>query len=282
MHTQSSLLLLFVTMIFMVIRIDAAPTLDRLGWTREQLLGKDLDESGRNPSWILDFYGSDEYLNQGDKIVFKKPLTNAVIGPRLSHEGLYNKGIYALNADYKGSIPESETHLKSEVIVKVMEDTGNNALGEVRALKDVGLYIDSGLIIIDKEQQPVILMKKVPGVSLQEIVQYRDASSKEEVDAWIAQMEPLVQQLVVSWALSDHRLLHADLNVCNIHIGGKRTQQGISFDEPITEVNLLDFGYPGIFKVSETVTKEQVQTWFKAQWKSRTSNSAKPGFCTIL
>ncbi|KAJ3803311.1 hypothetical protein GGU11DRAFT_740012 [Lentinula aff. detonsa] len=186
------------------------------------------------------------------------PCHEAVFGSRISHEGQYNRGIYALKADYKGSIPESETHSKSDVIVKVMEDTGNNALGEVRALKDVGLYIDSGLIIIDKEQQPIILMKKVSGVSLLETVQFRDALSKEEVDAWIAQMEPLVQQLVVSWALSDHRLLHADFNLCNIHIGGKRTQQGISFDEPITEVNLLDFGYPGIFKVSETVTKEQV------------------------
>ncbi|KAJ4001553.1 hypothetical protein F5050DRAFT_1328031 [Lentinula boryana] len=171
-------------------------------------------------------------------------------------------------------------HLKSDVIVKVMEGTGNDALGEVKALKDVGLYIDSGLVIIDKKEEPVILMKKVPGVSLLDTVQFRDASSKEVIDAWVAKIEPFVRQLVVSWALSDQRLLHADFNLCNIHIGGKHTEQGIFFDEPITEVNLLDFGYPGIFKVSETVTKEQVQTWFQLQWKTRTS--AEPGLCRIL
>ncbi|KAJ3863341.1 hypothetical protein EV359DRAFT_82479 [Lentinula novae-zelandiae] len=77
--------------------IQSGPTpakpVNRLDSVRVELLGKDLEDSGRNPSWILGFYGDNVYLSDEDKQAFKKSLGKAVIGPRIDCEGYHNKGI---------------------------------------------------------------------------------------------------------------------------------------------------------------------------------------------
>ncbi|GAW07512.1 hypothetical protein LENED_009510 [Lentinula edodes] len=233
------------------------------------------------PSWILDFSGNNAYLNDEDKKAFNKPLGKAVIGPRIDCEGYHNEGIYLLQEDYMSSkILGSKIHRKTAVIVKVMDEVDKNALGEVRALKDVDLYIDSGMAIIHKQKKPVILMGKGDGVSILDTVQFKDAvkgGNEKEIDGWLEQMRPLVKEQVVFWALSGKRLLHVDFNLGNIHIGAKTapssTSQEVRFDYPIKKARVLDFGYPGIFKVSDRVTKEEVEKWFELQWESRTSKS---------
>ncbi|KAH7875802.1 uncharacterized protein C8R40DRAFT_1169936 [Lentinula edodes] len=114
----------------------------------------------------------------------------------------------------------------------------------------------------------------------------REGTNEKEIDGWLEQMRPLVKEQVVFWALGKKRLLHADFNPGNIHIGAKTSQSGTSqevhFDYPVKKARVLDFGYPGIFKVSHKATKEQVEKWFELQWESRTSKSVEPGICRIL
>ncbi|KAJ3876769.1 hypothetical protein F5051DRAFT_466728 [Lentinula edodes] len=303
MMRGSSMVLFLVIMISVMAKtIQSAPTpaepVNHLDPVRVELLGKDLEDSGRNVNlsflWILVMLIAPSSLPgswtsmvipptlvqrinkcSGSGLVkqicfhhmlisynIEKPLGKAVVGLKIDCKGYHNEGIYLLQGDYTNSkIPVSKT----AVIVKVMDEVDNNALGEVRALKDVDLYIDSGMAIIHKKREPVILMGKVDGVSILNTVQFKDAmreGNEKEIDGWLEQMRPLVKEQVVFWALGKKRLLHADFNLGNIHIGARTSRSGTSqevhFDYPIKKARVLDFGYPGIFKVSERVTKEQV------------------------
>ncbi|KAJ3909712.1 hypothetical protein F5879DRAFT_997834 [Lentinula edodes] len=202
-------LFLVIMISVMAKTIQSAPTpaepVNRLDPVRVELLGKDLEDSGRNPSWILDFYGNNAYLGAEDKQVFnkwiKKPLGKAVVGLKIDCKGYHNEGIYLLQGDYTNS--------------------------------------------------------KIP---FKDAV--REGTNEKEIDGWLEQMRPLVKEQVVFWALGKKRLLHADFNLGNIHIGAKTSQSGTSqevhFDYPVKKARVLDFGYPGIFKVSHKATKEQV------------------------
>ncbi|KAJ3914060.1 hypothetical protein F5877DRAFT_71013 [Lentinula edodes] len=127
MMRGSSMVLFLVIMISVMAKtIQSTPTpaepVNRLDPVRVELLGKDLEDSGRNPSWILDFYGNNAYLGAEDKQVFnkwiKKPLGKAVVGLKIDCKGYHNEGIYLLQGDYTNSkIPVSKT----AVIVKVMD-----------------------------------------------------------------------------------------------------------------------------------------------------------------
>lgn len=52
--------------------------------------------------------------------------------------------------------------------------------------------------------------------------------------------------------------LYSEFNIGNFLVGGTQTLIHVSLNEPITEAQLLDFGYPGIFKVRKGVTEKEV------------------------
>ncbi|KAJ3854686.1 hypothetical protein EV368DRAFT_63053 [Lentinula lateritia] len=191
----------------------------------------------RNPDWILGFYGDDVYLNEDDRKVFGNyafsisypvhsvsiSMTSLFIDKKLDLtvgrcrddcSGAFSKGIYSLLKDHKaGGIK----HGKNTVIIKVMLEIGNNAWGEVKALKDAGLYVDSGLANV------------IGGVMMDKTIEYKNA-----------------------------KLDQSDFNPANFLVGGTQTSKGLVLKTPMTEAQLVDWGYPGVFKVKNGITEAEV------------------------
>ncbi|KAJ3813924.1 hypothetical protein F5876DRAFT_62719 [Lentinula aff. lateritia] len=175
----------------------------------------------RNPDWILGFYGDDVYLNEDDRKVFDKKLDLTVGRCRDDCSGAFSKGIYSLLKDHKaGGIK----HGKNTVIIKVMLEIGNNAWGEVKALKDAGLYVDSGLANV------------IGGVMMDKTIEYKNA-----------------------------KLDQSDFNPANFLVGGTQTSKGLVLKTPMTEAQLVDWGYPGVFKVKNGITEAEVNAIAIAQ-----------------
>ncbi|KAJ3909719.1 hypothetical protein F5879DRAFT_1027839 [Lentinula edodes] len=228
--------------------------------------GGDLD-----PDWILGFYGDDTYLDEADKKVFEKNLDLVVGSHRDECSGAYNKGIYTLLKDYEvGGV----NHGKDTVIVKVIGGVGNpestvdnKVWGEVKALKDVDLYIDSGMAKFGDGKYPVIVMKLVEGVMIKETNEYLDAKVDQRTK-WLEEAKAHVKKEVVQNAVQKG-VLHTDLNSYKFVVGGADTSDGPTLTTPITEARLVDWGYPGVFKVKNGVTETEVKKWFELQWKKK-------------
>ncbi|KAJ3912560.1 hypothetical protein F5877DRAFT_84682 [Lentinula edodes] len=223
------------------------------------------------PDRILGFYGDDTYLDEADKKVFEKNLDLVVGSHRDECSGAYNKGIYTLLKDYEvGGV----NHGKDTVIVKVIGGVGNpestvdnKVWGEVKALKDVDLYIDSGMAKVGDGKYPVIVMKLVEGVMIKETNEYLDAKVDQRTK-WLEEAKAHVKKEVVQNAVQKG-VLHTDLNSYNFVVGGADTSDGPTLAIPITEARLVDWGYPGVFKVKNGVTEDEVKKWFELQWKKK-------------
>ncbi|KAJ3995767.1 hypothetical protein F5050DRAFT_233492 [Lentinula boryana] len=267
--TSSSLfrLLLFVSILLAAITHAAplSPTYDER--MKDYMLGPTKE---RNPPWILNFY--DAYLDEKDRTTFTRILdldTQDIGDPIEGGLGDYDDIVAKLKKDYKG-------YKKDEVFVKILKKPGDDQdrrdkeFGEVKALKAVGLYIDSGIAPVrrDGKEAAVIIMKKSDGVLLpiKDTIQYKNALSKEK-NKMIASAKPIIRKQVVDWAVTKG-LLHVDFHVDNLLFGGTETAAGISLNLPITQVHILGFGYPGILKVDRDVTEQQVENWFDLQWEA--------------
>ncbi|KAJ3846738.1 hypothetical protein EV368DRAFT_88591 [Lentinula lateritia] len=275
-----SFLLLFL-IVFTIHTTDAAPT-PAPNSKKIQRLGPPGGE--RNPDWVLGFYGEDEYLDGDDNKVFgefsddhgllpvhslnanmyhvlEKNLNHLVVGDVLyRHMGAYNKGIYHLLEDYE---VKGVKHGKDTLIIKVIGGlrnpksiVDNKVWGEVKALKDVGLYVDSGMANVDNGKYPVIVMKLVEGVMIKDTTEYINANLDLKLK-WLEEAKPLVEEEVVNIAV-EKGILQTDFHPDNYLVGGKKTPGGLALAIPITEARLVDWGYPGVFKVKKDVTKEEV------------------------
>ncbi|KAJ3781722.1 hypothetical protein GGU10DRAFT_390405 [Lentinula aff. detonsa] len=259
-------LLLFVSILLTTITHAAPPPPSSWASDEErmkiQLLGSTKE---RNPPWILEFYGHDANLNKEDRTAFTKilDLNTQDIGDRINGDrGDYSESVAKLKKDYSG-------HKKDEVVVKILKELkGGRDIGEVKALKAVGLYVDSGLAPVrpDGEEAPVIIMKKLDGVPIQETMQYKNAKPQQRKKIFDA-AKPIIRKQVVNWAVTKG-ILHADFHRNNLLFGGTQTATHVSLNLPISEVKVLDFGYPGILKVDKGVTEQQVEHWFDLQWEA--------------
>ncbi|KAJ4474153.1 hypothetical protein C8R41DRAFT_905137 [Lentinula lateritia] len=214
----------------------------------------------RDRPWIEDFYGSDKYLNDEDKNAFKQRLIGVTLGEKLSSPGAvtgsFNEGMYMLGADYNAKDKKYEA---SEVVVKILYGpVDGKILGEVKALKDVGYFIASGLL--PSNGKPAMLMKKIDGAQIKSTGVWKKAnqSGREEL---LNQMKLLVKNEIVTWA-DEKRLLHADFTSYNIHVTFDK-------DDSIKTCRVLDFGFPGIFRVGTSATKSDIEEWFELQWNNR-------------
>ncbi|KAF9064809.1 hypothetical protein BDP27DRAFT_1366928 [Rhodocollybia butyracea] len=201
-------------------------------------------------AWIGDDYGSDSNLNTNDKQAFVQTLEGVELGGRLSgNGGGYNAGIYVLSKDYKG-------HEASQVIAKCMQTPIDvKAWGEVKALKTVGYFIDSGLLLKDNARIPVILMKRIPGVVPPLTRRWK---SEKERAKLLEEIKPKVKAEIVGWAVRNKMLL-TDFHPGNIHVD-------LTEEDTVKSVNVLDFGYPGVYVVKPTVKEDEVGKWFEEQW----------------
>ncbi|KAJ3738631.1 hypothetical protein DFH05DRAFT_1464496 [Lentinula detonsa] len=252
-------LLLFVSILLAAIT-HAAPSSLSLSYDKamkEELLGTTKE---RNPPWILEFYGDYAYLDEEDRTAFTKILdldTQDIGDPIDGNRGRNNDGVAKLKKDYSG-------YTKDEVVVKVLREPigdrgiGDRYIGEVKALKAVGLYVDSGIAPVrpDKTKAAVIMMKKLDGVPIKETIEYKHADP-EQRERMLGDAKPMIRKQVVNWAVTKG-ILHADFHRNNLLFGGTRTATHISVNLPISEVKVLDFGYPGILKVDKGVTEQQV------------------------
>ncbi|KAJ3992938.1 hypothetical protein F5050DRAFT_829072 [Lentinula boryana] len=217
---------------------------------KKELLGTTKE---RNPPWILEFYGS--YADEEDRTAFTKilDLNTQDIGDRINGDrGGHSESVAKLKKDYSG-------YKKDEVVVKILyKSTDYREIGEVKALKAVGLYVDSGMAPVgpDGEKVAVIMMKKLDGVPIRETIQYKNANRQQENEIF-GYAKPIVRKQVVNWAVTKG-ILHADFNPDNLLFGGTQTATHISLNLPISQVEVLDFGYPGILKVDKDVTEQQV------------------------
>ncbi|KAJ3868119.1 hypothetical protein EV359DRAFT_77966 [Lentinula novae-zelandiae] len=258
MHTLKGFSLIFL-LIFTTLQIThAAPTLARnlkearYVEIRSGSQGRDLEMS-KMPDWILGYYGDDAYLNEDDKRVFEKRLKNLKLGAKLHCLGGDALYIYASKEDYK---VEGINHDKDTLIVKVLKYNDKHSWGEVKALKDVGLYIDSGLITVQEKDCYAIVMKMVKGVLLEETEEYKNAKLAQK-KVLLEEVKSLVKEEVVRFAVQK-QILHADFHVENFLVGGRKTDKGMTLDIPITRAELVDWGYPGIYKVKKDLTKAEV------------------------
>ncbi|KAJ3737834.1 hypothetical protein DFJ43DRAFT_1046577 [Lentinula guzmanii] len=257
-------LLLFVSILLAAIT-HAAPSSLSLSYDKamkEELLGTTKE---RNPPWILEFYGDYAYLDEEDRKAFTKILdldTEDIGDPIDGNRGRNNDGVAKLKKDYSN-------YTKDEVVVKVLQEPiGDRYIGEVKALKAVGLYVDSGIAPVrpDKTKAAVIMMKKLDGVPIKETIEYKHADP-EQREKMLSDAKPMIREQVVNWAVTKG-ILHAEFHRDNLLFGGTRTATHISLNLPISEVEVLDFGYPGILKVDKGVTEQQVEHWFDLQWEA--------------
>ncbi|KAF5361238.1 hypothetical protein D9757_010407 [Collybiopsis confluens] len=218
--------------------------------TRKATLLKKFDRP-----WILGAQGDSEF-SASDQQVFSKALTGVSVGPPMVEgvaSGSCNEGIASLKADYKG-------HKASEVVAKALTspvDADTNA--EVKALNTLtDLYIDSGMLTgwPCAEPSPVILMKKVPGRPMKEYPAYSHFD-KHQLDAIHTTLQKMVCSQVVKWAL-EHRLLFADLHQGNIMV----VMEGTT----VKSMQIIDFGFPGVFTVAASVKEQDVHTWCMARF----------------
>ncbi|KAJ3814037.1 hypothetical protein EV368DRAFT_61620 [Lentinula lateritia] len=199
-------------LMFMVQTVHAAPALISTQQTRLQKLGP--PGGKRNADWILDFYGDDAYLNEDDKKAFVKNLDHLVVGDiRSDCPGDYSKGIYSLLKDYEvGGV----NYGKDKVLIKVVGGMENpkstvddKSWGEVKALKDVGPYIDSGMANVDHGNYPVIVMKMVEGVRIQDTIAYKYARPDQKLEL-LEEAKPHVRKEVVHFAV-EKGILHVQI-----------------------------------------------------------------------
>ncbi|KAF9041702.1 hypothetical protein BDP27DRAFT_1347337 [Rhodocollybia butyracea] len=212
--------------------------------------------------WIGELYGSDSNLNAEDKNAFKKTLQGVVLGAPLdANGGGFNAGLYELHEDYNG-------HKAGEVVVKCMpEPIDEKTWGEVKALKTVDYFIDSGLLFKPKahgqhedKPTPVILMKKIPGVIPAKTSLWKKGRVQKVKLA--NALKPKIKVEVVNWAV-DKKILVSDFHLKNIHV--VLTEK----DATVESVSVLDFGFPGVYTVKPTVNKPEVEEWFEKRWKER-------------
>ncbi|KAJ4484283.1 hypothetical protein C8J55DRAFT_548687 [Lentinula edodes] len=195
-------------------------------------------------------------FKEDDKRVFEKRLEDVVLGDKIA-AGSNNFGIWMLTHDYKG-------YHKSDLIVKILPVAGPKSYGEVKALRIMGLLVESGEIKVNeirvphfemlpkdlegKSFYPAIIMKKMPGKLLRETDLFKAAGPKEQL---------AVEEQVIDWsckrAVKDaitHKVYHDDNNLAN-------TLVTVS-DGAIKAVDLVDYGSPGTYLVMKEVEEEKL------------------------
>ncbi|KIK59332.1 hypothetical protein GYMLUDRAFT_60234 [Collybiopsis luxurians FD-317 M1] len=182
--------------------------------------------------------------------VFKTPITGLTPGPILSKKGKNNFGIYSISGNYNG-------HRGEDLILKVVRDTADY-WGEVKALRhpEVDQFVGSGKMKIsqDGKERAVIIMKKQPGMALEETEAFIKASDAEKLEMKKETVRLMCDQ-VGNLAVSPSRCFRDDNNLQgNVLVQVQGTK--------VVSVKLVDFGGESIYRVKADVKKEDVASTF--------------------
>ncbi|KAJ4467000.1 hypothetical protein J3R30DRAFT_3579786 [Lentinula aciculospora] len=121
--------------------------------------------------------------------------------------GIYNGGVYTYEGSYLPGYPLDKLVIK--VLTEPLKTGDMYSYGEAKALDDVGLYVDSGLLECTKRKKrihntgkvetvdedvllPAIIMKRVGGVPIEETAIWR-AVGKVGRNLMINDAKPLVK-----------------------------------------------------------------------------------------
>ncbi|KAJ3892165.1 hypothetical protein GG344DRAFT_64796 [Lentinula edodes] len=203
--------------------------------------------------WILQSYTElVESRHNEVQDAFKNVLQGVHIGSYIaaSERGLNSEGVYNVQGKIMGK----------DAVVKVMKDTGAEALGEVLALKDRGELLYSGYIVISGRYEPAIVMVKVPGKVLSDTREYKRASD-EEREKLKKQAIKLMCKAVADIAVQSH-LLHYENNIDNTLVTVSNGK--------VSSAKVCDYGASVTFEVSASVTRKEVYDWCKARWTPST------------
>ncbi|KAJ3750307.1 hypothetical protein DFH05DRAFT_65470 [Lentinula detonsa] len=211
-------------------------------------------------TWIEASISSDVFLNDPkDKELFSTTLTGVKLGQRLTPRGKYNAGLYLLSGTYKG-------HPGSSLVLKIMKSTDNAALGEAKALREIGDLVASGMLsdkLVSRQPVPVIIMLKKPGDVLSTTKAYKEANVaiKEQMRT---QTNKLKCEKVASLAVTKH-ILHLDNHEGN----GLVTLSGTT----VASLELIDFGVPDTFLVGKSVKEVDVLNFCLQRLKSKAQSA---------
>ncbi|KAJ3753224.1 hypothetical protein EV360DRAFT_87987 [Lentinula raphanica] len=136
------------------------------------------------------------------------------------------------------------------------------AYSEVKVLQKTkpvtGLYSDHGRFgkwPRENHYMPVILMKYVEGTPLVDHPIYVGASEAAQQRLRKDYEAMLAEEL---WHIASRlHIVHADIHQRNVLVDIQKKKQ-----YKITKLTIIDWGYPGVFTVLETLTKEQFIEWF--------------------
>ncbi|KAE9396576.1 hypothetical protein BT96DRAFT_996583 [Gymnopus androsaceus JB14] len=181
---------------------------------------------------------------------------------KLPEEGDNNVGVYRLAGKYKSTATKQEYN-GADLIMKVINQFANTrAYEEVVALEIAEDYVDSGTVvdaITRGVRGRVIIMRRKDGISLHSTPAFKDpatplATKREMEQTTIRLTCTEVAKKATNKDIAK-RILHGDNKTENVLVmlgpDGKT----------VVSINLIDWGYPGIYSVNEKVTYKAVYDW---------------------
>ncbi|KAJ3771171.1 hypothetical protein FB446DRAFT_116287 [Lentinula raphanica] len=198
--------------------------------------------------WILQEY--EKTVTAADKHVFKAKLKDVDIGPLLSTEGLHNlKGVYNIKGKYKN-------HEGDSIVLKVLKTVDDEAYAEVKALKGVDEYVDSGMFEVKGKEEPVIIMLKVPGSVLSDTDEYKKAHTDEKEKMKEEAIDLMCKE--VARVGKSSGILHNDNRIENIHV----TMSGTK----VIAAKLTDWGAYELYTMDKSASTAEIIAFCKKHW----------------
>ncbi|KAJ3907129.1 hypothetical protein F5879DRAFT_986773 [Lentinula edodes] len=197
--------------------------------------------------WILEEY--EKTVTAADKNVFKAKLKDVQLGPLLSTEGLHNNGIYSMKGKYKGKSGD-------DIVLKVLKTVDDEAYAEVKALKGIGEYVDSGMFTVKGKEAPVIIMIKVPGSVLSDTPEYKKAKTDEKEKMKEEAIDLMCKE--VAEVGKSKGILHNDNRIENIHV----TMSG----NKVVSAKLTDWGAYELYTMDKSASEAEIIAFCKKHW----------------
>ncbi|KAJ3795866.1 hypothetical protein GGU11DRAFT_197884 [Lentinula aff. detonsa] len=223
-----------------------ASSLEKRGDTTEQAFANEWYNQLDCEDWI-DYSRGSMCVGYGtNRETFMRNDLTAEIADRKSFAkiGNHNRGLFTL--------PK-----RKDSIVKIVEIEGlesQDAACEVQSLQDFGREVEAGFTTLPGERVPVgvIIMKRVSGVAIWDTPKWKKLKAAKRLD-YINSLRPKVRDVVYNFLL-EGKPLFTDFDPSNILIDK---------DE---NVQLVDFGYPGIWPVNSCPERDIFDQWFKRRW----------------
>ncbi|KAJ3738374.1 hypothetical protein DFH05DRAFT_1496544 [Lentinula detonsa] len=198
-------------------------------------------------TWILQEH--QKTVTEADRNVFQATITDVELGSFLSTQGLHNNSIYNIKGNYKNYNGDS-------IVMKVLKIVDDEAHAEVKALKGVGEYVDSGMFTVKGKEEPVIIMSKVPGSVLSDTPEYQKAKTDDKEKMKEEAIDLMCKE--VAQVGRSKGILHNDNRIENIHV----TMSGNKVDS----VRLTNWGAYELYTMDKSTAEAEIIAFCKKRW----------------